>query len=218
MSLRNTLVLCAAVVAAGGVAGLAMRPQGWLAQINAPSSDYAAATHFDPATRRDENSTRNESPAYDGGATHDNRIGRDQRTSLNDRPQYPGYNDQPGNDERAAHNDQYPRDDRSARGGPSQRSDTETISLSQIEQADRTLPHMPVENENGARIGEVAQVMMDGNGKAREVVLDRGTRIAAGDLRFMPSRSVLIAQVTDRGGRDPNRNPQGQPASEPQRY
>src|SRR4029079_19665081 len=72
--------------------------------------------------------------------------------------------------------------------------DAQTVALSQIDQADRMLPRMPVESSNGERIGEVASVMMDGTGHAREVVLTQGSRFQAEDLLYLPARSVLVAQ------------------------
>jgi hypothetical protein len=143
MSLRNILVVCAAVVAAGGVAGLAMRPQGYQPQPQAvePSSSNFADTRSEPQA----------APVTSGGDRRDRQM---------------------------------PGDDR------------QVVSLSRIDQADRVLTHMPVENANGQRLGEVAQVTMDASGKAREVVLDQGSRIAADDLTFIPARSVLVTQTT----------------------
>lgn len=140
MSLRNILVVCAAVVAAGGIAGLAMRPQGYFSQPQTfePSSGYFADARSEP-----------QAPPVASG---DNR-------------------ERPG-------------------------EDREVVSLSRIDQADRVLTHMPVESANGRRIGEVARVTMDASGKAREVVLDQGSRIAADDLTFIPARSVLVTQAT----------------------
>ena len=95
------------------------------------------------------------------------------------------------------------------------------VALTQMDQADRILPRMPVESANGMRMGEVAQVRME-NGHAREVVLDQGMRIPASDLMYVPSRSVLIAQASTGGspagygssgyGPPPgDRSPYGQP-------
>jgi hypothetical protein len=83
-------------------------------------------------------------------------------------------------------------------GPPTSRGEPQMVSLTQIEQADRILPRMPVETANGQRIGEVAQVMMD-HGRAREVLLDQGTRIPASDLMYSPARSVLVAQASPEG-------------------
>lgn len=72
------------------------------------------------------------------------------------------------------------------------------VALTQVDNADRILPRMPVEDSNGKPLGEVAQVLMH-NGRPQEVLLDEGTRIPAGDLMYSPSRSVLIAQTSPGG-------------------
>jgi hypothetical protein len=137
--MRNILFACIAILAVGAIAGLAMRPHGYLSQgYQPPSQTYEPSSSFSGDTRGQPAAPSSNTPSGDSA---------------------------------------------------------QTISLSQVDRPDRTLPHMPVESESGKHIGDVARVMMDSSGKAREVVLDQGTRISAEDLRFAPARSVLIAQA-----------------------
>jgi len=81
---------------------------------------------------------------------------------------------------------------------PTTGTEAKAVSLSQVDTPDRTLINAPVESKDGHKIGEVAQVSLDANGKAREVVLKgpAGTRIAAGELVYVPDRGVLVTQLT----------------------
>src|SRR5258707_9366177 len=124
--MRNILFACVAILAVGAIAGLAMRPHGYLSQGYQPQSQtYEPSSSFSGDTRGQPAAPSSNVPS--GGA--------------------------PGGDS------------------------AQTIALSQVDRPDRTLPHMPVESESGKHIGDVARVMMDSSGKAREVVLDQGTRI-----------------------------------------
>ncbi len=81
---------------------------------------------------------------------------------------------------------------------PTTGTEAKAITLSQVDQPDKTLLNAPVESKDGHKIGEVAQVMLDATGKANEIVLnDRArTRLAAGELVFQPDRGVLITQLS----------------------
>jgi len=81
---------------------------------------------------------------------------------------------------------------------PTTGSEASAVTLSQVAEPDRTLINAPVEDKSGRKIGEVAQVKLDANGKASEVVLNdrNGTRLAAGELVYQPERGVLITQLS----------------------
>ena len=80
---------------------------------------------------------------------------------------------------------------------PPSARETKSVALSQVDRPDRTLIDAPVESKDGHKVGEVAQVTLDTNGKADEVVLndDAGTRIASSSLVFEPDRGVLVARL-----------------------
>ena len=81
---------------------------------------------------------------------------------------------------------------------PTTGTEAKAITLVPSRQPDRTLVRAPVETKDGHKIGEVAQVTLDANGKASEVVLNDAaqTRLAAGEVVFEPERGVLITQLS----------------------
>lgn len=169
MALRNVLLLCGVIVGAGAVAGLSMQPHGSFPQSFSTSSNTFASNDQQPATPGSE-----APPSYGP-------------------PQ--GASGPPGDQQQApsqAPNGPYGGD------GQARSNEPQLVALTQVDNADRILPRMPVEDSNGKPLGEVAQVLMH-NGRPQEVLLDEGTRIPAGDLMYSPSRSVLIAQAPPRG-------------------
>jgi hypothetical protein len=180
MAIRNTLLVCAAIVAVGGIAGLSMKPRGDYPQGSYDTSSSSFSAPEQP-----------QAPSY-GQASPPSG-------------QTPQYGPPPGS--APSYGPPQPYGSAGASYGPAaapgsaQPNDPQLVSLSQIDNADRILPRMPVEAANGQRIGEVAQVMME-NGRAREIVLDQGTRIPASDLMYAPARSVLVAQASSGGERD----------------
>jgi hypothetical protein len=282
MALRNTLLVCSAIVAGGGIAGVSMQPRPNLPAYDTSSNSFGAAqSPADPAptygaSQPDAAPSSGSQPPYGqtGSYGQASQYGPPQQydqQQQNYGQQAQGYGQQTpsygppqqsdpaqsygsppygGPSQQAGLQQQYgqaqygPPQSNGSQGsygpqgayGPpgsygappsaaSRPNDPQMVALTQMEQADRILPRMPVESANGRRMGEVAQVRME-NGYAREVVLDQGLRIPASDLMYVPSRSVLIAQASmggsptgygstgygpPNGERGRDRSPYGQP-------
>ena len=214
MALKNTLLLCGAIVAGGAIAGVSMQPHSYFPQrFDSGSGAYNNAA---PSSSAEPASSYN-SPSY-GSAPQGDAQPNDAPQSY-DQPQ--GYGSQQPQQPYAPQ--QQPYGQPTAYGPPQQlpygpgqgsgaANDAQLVSLTQIDHADRILPRMPVESANGQRIGEVAQVHMQ-NGRASEVLLDQGTRIPASDLMYSPSRSVLVAQNANVPGGNGYGPPERQPPS-----
>jgi len=248
MALRNTLLVCAAIVSGGAVAGVATQPRPYLAPSDGASSSYGATAQPEstPSTPDQmQPQTYGQASSYGPPPQSDDQqtsYGRQQpsgpQTYGQQAPQ--GYGQQPqqaygqpqGYGQNGSSYGQAPSYgppqsyDQQRQYGPSQQygqanagQQNGSVSLTQVEHADRVLPRMPVESTSGQRLGEVAQVLMQ-DGRPREVVLDQGTRIPASDLTFVPARSVLVAQASQpsSGYGAPGYGPPQQPGGQQQPY
>jgi hypothetical protein len=74
------------------------------------------------------------------------------------------------------------------------------IALGEVSNPKQTLAKATIETKDGQKIGEVAQVETDANGKASAVMMTAqgggNTRLDASKLTFMPDRNVLVSEVT----------------------
>jgi hypothetical protein len=207
MALRNTLLMCMAIIAGGGIAGMAMQPRPYLAPSDATGSSsfgspvpQAQAPDTSGAQQYGQAQSYGQQPAYDQQygqqqpygqqPVSDQQYGQPQQYGQQSSPaqQYGQQQQQPYGQGQPYGPTQQPADSSDLAVGPDG-----TILLTQMERADRVMPRMPVENANGQRLGEVAQVLMR-NGRPYEVLLDQGTRIPASDLVYMPARSKLVLQ------------------------
>jgi hypothetical protein len=227
MALRNTLLVCTAIVAGGAIAGVSMQPGLYAPQQAYDTSSntygepapYGAAQPTDPSGAPSQQYGAPQQQPYGQSAPPPEAVPYGQQPpqqygQQQYGPSAPPPGAQPYGPPQQQQYGAAPYGSEPSYGAqspaPRQTSDQQMVSLSEIENADRILPRMPVESSNGQRIGEVAQVRMV-NGRAREVLLDQGTRIQASDLMYVPARSVLVAQATV--GERPNsydpRGPQG---------
>ena len=75
-----------------------------------------------------------------------------------------------------------------------------TIALGEVANPKQTLAKATIETKDGQKIGEVAQVETDANGKASAVMMTAqgggNTRLDASKLSFMPDRGVLVSELT----------------------
>lgn len=190
MALRNTLLMCMAIIAGGGIAGMAMQPRPYLA----PTDVGGSSSYGSPAPQA-------QAPDTTGSQQYGQAQPYGQPASDQQYGQQQPYGQQPASDQQYGQQQQPPYGQSPQYGPTPPQSDLTdfsvgpdgTIVLTQMERADRVIPRMPVENANGQRLGEVAQVLMR-NGRPYEVLLDQGTRIPARDLVYMPARSKLVLQ------------------------
>ncbi len=74
------------------------------------------------------------------------------------------------------------------------------IALGEVSNPKQTLAKASIETKDGQKIGEVARVETDANGKASAVMMTAqgggNTRLDASKLTFMPDRNVLVSEVT----------------------
>jgi uncharacterized protein involved in copper resistance len=74
------------------------------------------------------------------------------------------------------------------------------IALGEVANPKQTLAKAAIETKDGQKVGEVAQVETDANGKANAVTMtaqgSQTVRIDASKLTFMPDRGVLVTELT----------------------
>jgi len=187
MAIRNTLLLCAAIITGGAIAGISMQSRTYVPEAYDPGSGSFGGTPSQPAADTSSSyappsQTYGQAQPYGQAQTYGQAQPYGQQ-QANAQPPY-GPPQQPPQ----AYGQPQPY-------GAPQPNDPQMVALAQIDQADRVLPRMPVENANGQRVGSVASVHMQ-NGRATEIMLEEGTRIPASELMYVPSRSVLVAQAS----------------------
>jgi hypothetical protein len=91
-----------------------------------------------------------------------------------------------------------------------------TIALGDVANPKQTLAKAAIETKDGQKIGEVARVETDANGKASAVMMTAqgggSTRLDASKLSFMPDRGVLVSEMTPA---TPNRQTPATPTPAP---
>jgi hypothetical protein len=199
MAFRNLLFAGAAIVALNGSVAVADDQDAQTRQLNAQQLEKSQAT---PVPRSQLNTIRQPAPlaqvGADGMPATSAEKARRERTPRDMAPDTGYQTDAREMDERVAQSEKPGDQHMTTPLPPTTGTEANAVTLSQVDQPDKTLVNAPVESKDGRKIGEVAQVKLDANGKASEVVLNdrNGTRLAAGELVFQPDRGVLITQLS----------------------